>query len=486
MKKEKMKALLDLLLRKTDYVTSEDLAQQFNVSQATVIRWVATINQYYKQLLIISERGSGYKIDYDVYLQNTTVNEFDTEEQRCREVICELLLSAPKAKRLDLVYDKYFVSESVMKKDQQLINKRLARYDLKLERHNRSLAIVGSEKNVRSAIMEIFLNLHKATDINAIELNSKDIDHADFKFAIKQLEFANDVLGKTLQYPYNISFFSHIYVLLDRAKKYQVMTLEEDIKDLKHEERLKNPEIYSVCKQIIDNIVSYLGRKVDENEIYYLFDYLSSARLAQNSEDIILCDITKMITEEYIEQVSHELKITFKINIADELGIHVHYMLERLEKKIFLTNALLDEIALAYREIYEAVLKASTKITQKYALPQITKDESGFIALYFAKYLELDMKKVNAYVICTTGLGTSELLAVKIQQTLPTINIIGMSASDNILQDIAQTPEKIDLLISTVSLKEPTNIPVVLVSAILTARDIALLSNAIGEITNEK
>lgn len=118
-------------------------------------------------------------------MQNTTVNEFDTEEQRWREVICELLLSAPKAKRLDLVYDKYFVSESVMKKEQQLINKRLARYDLKLERRNRSLAIVGSEKNVRSSIMEIFLNLHKATNINAIELNAKDIDHVDFKFAIK-------------------------------------------------------------------------------------------------------------------------------------------------------------------------------------------------------------------------------------------------------------------------------------------------------------
>ena len=59
-------------------MTSKDLAQQFNVSQATVIRWVAAINQYYKQPLIISERGSGYKINYDVYLQNTTVNEFDT------------------------------------------------------------------------------------------------------------------------------------------------------------------------------------------------------------------------------------------------------------------------------------------------------------------------------------------------------------------------------------------------------------------------
>lgn len=118
-----------------------------------------------------------------------------------------------------------------------MINKRLARYDLKLERRNRSLAIVGSEKNVRSAIMEIFLNLHKATDINAIELNAKDIDQADFKFAIKQLEFANDVLRRSLQYPYNISFFSHIYVLLDRAKKYQM--IDEDVKELKQEECLK-------------------------------------------------------------------------------------------------------------------------------------------------------------------------------------------------------------------------------------------------------
>ncbi|MEY8662392.1 HTH domain-containing protein [Ligilactobacillus faecis] len=38
MKKEKMKALLDILLQKTDYVTSKDLTQQFSVSQETVIR----------------------------------------------------------------------------------------------------------------------------------------------------------------------------------------------------------------------------------------------------------------------------------------------------------------------------------------------------------------------------------------------------------------------------------------------------------------
>lgn len=476
MKKEKMKELLNFLLHSTDYVTSEQLAKRFDISKVTVIRWIATINQRYDQPIIISERGVGYKINYGVYLRNTS--PIDEEEDRCLAVIRELLLSAPKAKRLDQIYDKFFVSESVIKKDQQLIGKKLARYGLALKRHARSLAIAGSEKNVRAAIMEIILNLDKATDIGAIESQAKDIDHLDLKFAIKQLEFASAALGGTLQYPYNVSFLSHIYVLLSRAKKYKTVTLTAKSKELKQEKILDQLEIYSVCKQIFLNIEQYLGMKISSSEIYYLFDYLSSARLSETS-DVIVHELAEQIAKDYISLVSQKLKVLFEVTNLAELSSHIQYMLERLEKNILLTNALLEEI-------YEAILDASQKIVDKYNLPEISQDESGFIALYFAKYLELGIKKVNAYVICTTGLGTSKLLAVKIKQTLPTINIIGMSANTNISQTLANSPKKIDLLISTIPLEEVIDIPVVLVSAILTSRDIVSLNNAVGEVVNEK
>lgn len=483
MKKEKMKELLNFLLHSTDYVTSEQLAERFDISKVTVIRWIATINQRYDQPIIISERGVGYKINYGVYLRNTS--PIDEEEDRCLAVIRELLLSAPKAKRLDQIYDKFFVSESVIKKDQQLIGKKLARYGLALKRHARSLAIAGSEKNVRAAIMEIVLNLDKATDIGAIESQAKDIDHLDLKFAIKQLEFASAALGGTLQYPYNVSFLSHIYVLLSRAKKYKTVTLTAKSKELKQEKILDQLEIYSVCKQIFLNIEQYLGMKISSSEIYYLFDYLSSARLSETS-DVIVHELAEQIAKDYISLVSQKLKVLFEVTNLAELSSHIQYMLERLEKNILLTNALLEEISMEYKEIYEAILDASQKIVNKYNLPEISQDESGFIALYFAKYLELGIKKVNAYVICTTGLGTSKLLAVKIKQTLPTINIIGMSANTNISQTLANSQKKIDLLISTIPLEEVIDIPVVLVSAILTSRDIVSLNNAVGEVVNEK
>ncbi|MBF0779236.1 BglG family transcription antiterminator [Streptococcus cuniculi] len=485
MKKEKLKELLSFLLKATDYVTSEQLAEHFKISKVTIIRWISYINNHYEQPMIISERGIGYKLNYSTYLRTISFMDFDSEEERCREVIRELLLIAPKSKRIDLIYDKFFISESVMKKDQQIISKKLERYGLQLERHNRSLAIVGNEKCVRDAIMEMVLNVHQATDITAIEKYSKDINHSDFKFAIRQLEFASDVLGEPIQYPYNISFFSHIYVLLNRVKHYQSVTVGDDFKELKQEERLAQPEIYSVCKQIIRNIVQYLGREIEQNEVYYLFDYLSSARLDKETDHVLIRDLTKRITEDYISIVSKKLNIVFEASILHELSFHIQYMLERLEKDILLTNALLEEIALGYKGIYEAVLEASVTISNYYLLPTISRDESGFIALYFAKYLELGIKKINAYVICTTGLGTSELLAVKIRQTLPAIQIVGMSASINISKTIHSSPHTIDLLISTVPIKEQVDIPVVLVSAILTSRDIVALNTTVGELVNE-
>lgn len=84
---------------------------------------------------------------------------------------------------------------------------------------------------------------------------------------------------------------------------------------------------------------------------------------------------------------------------------------------------------------------------------------------------------MNAYIVCTTGVGTSELIAVKIRQSLPEINIVGVTSNAAIEKMGTFAEDSVDLIITTIPIKPQLEIPVVLVSSILTNRDIESISN---------
>ena len=156
--------------------------------------------------------------------------------------------------------------------------------------------------------------------------------------------------------------------------------------------------------------------------------------------------------------------------MVTELNRHVLPMLNRLKNNIRLSNALLGEIEAEYGELLNGVMQASTIIAKEFKLPPISKDEAGFITLYFAKYLETHQNKTRILIICTTGIGTSELIAAKIQKDLPNITIVDVISNLNLEEQLEKTPN-VDLLISTIPLKKNYGLPVVLVSAVFTKQE---------------
>ena len=156
--------------------------------------------------------------------------------------------------------------------------------------------------------------------------------------------------------------------------------------------------------------------------------------------------------------------------------------------KIALPNALLKDIKLEYPQVFKATKKAAKLVSQKFNLPIISDDETGFICLYFAKYYEENNKpnkKIKAYVICTTGIGTSGIISTKIKNTIPEIEIIGLASNYNIETIIRNKPE-IELLISTVPINYQGDIPVELVSAFFTKKDELKVKNVVRKIINDR
>ncbi|QYN56926.1 PRD domain-containing protein [Lactobacillus panisapium] len=493
MQKEISQEIIDYLKVHNRFITSDELSSGLNVSKKTVSRHINSLNNKYPKPIIVSQRGRGYELNYSNYLDfaRQNVQHDSSTHLRQENMLTKLLFASPNEVKIYDLVNSLYISESVLWNDERQISKRLKKWNLKLKRKQRSIQIIGNEKDIRNALIELVLHINNSTDIETLRKNTSQSHQKDFNFALSQVEMALRVLNGSLPYPYNINFFAHIYILLTRARKYKSLDKSIASEDNLQQEIKMNPEIFSVCKTIVSNIKKYLGLDdvFFESEAYYLFKYLLTSRF--NSFDGIVLDdrdLAEKVTQFFIQEVSQNLNCQFDLSIKDEIKNHVLAMISRLKMNISLPNALLNDIKLEYPQVFQATKSAAIKAGKKFHLPVISDDETGFICLYFAKYYEAENTpndKVKVYVICTTGIGTSGIISTKIKNSIPEIEIVGLASNFDV-EEILKKEPAVDLLISTVPLKSQSKVPAELVSAFFTKKDEQKVRNVVEKIQNAR
>lgn len=263
-KKNREQRLLLLLTKRHDYITSEELAEHLETSQKTIYRLIKKINETHGEGLIQSEKGRGYKLNYEKYISQANIqpsqrSQYSPQERRNR-VMEELLLSSPNAKNVYDLFEDYYVGESVIFSDEQVIAEHLQRYELKLERKQRTLAILGKEANLRRAIADL-IQVHNIIEIDDLKNHSElNFNNYDVLFILDQLKLIEKQLQLTIPYPYNVNIFSHLYILISRLRKVHRLPNEEmSPLSKKEQERLEQDKaLYQVAKSAIKNVEKYL------------------------------------------------------------------------------------------------------------------------------------------------------------------------------------------------------------------------------------
>ncbi len=481
-----------LLSKQRDYMTSEDLAKSMNISTKTVYRLIKKINESFPEgQLILSEKGRGYKLDYEKFIaQSKAMNKPALEvlpSERQDKVMEELLLSSPKPNKIIELFKDYYVGDSAISNDEKAIAERIKKYDLKLIRKNRTLAIKGKEENIRRAITELIQRLN-IIDIDDLDTSSGlNFNRYDVLFISDQLKSIEKKLGGNIPYPYNVNIFSHLYILISRSRKinYQLTNddlTKEQLKFLDHDKSIKE-----IAYQIIQNVEMYLRTELPQSEVYFLVQYLVSSRMENHSEKTqIFSQEVKNITHYYLEEVGKRLhiKITSE-TIFGDLENHIKPMLNRLKNKIRVKNSLLDQIQLTYETIFDYVSEVSEEVSGKFGLPLINKDEIGFITLYFARVIETHQLPIKTLIMCTTGVGTSELLKVKVDKKFPELEIMDVISTKNYHSALEKYPE-IELILTTIGINDQLPVNSLLVSAMLTADDQTRIQKKIEEIYHER
>ncbi|PNZ96653.1 BglG family transcription antiterminator [Staphylococcus nepalensis] len=209
----------------------------------------------------------------------------------------------------------------------------------------------------------------------------------------------------------------------------------------------------------------------------YLYRYLTSYRiehvnkLDERPEINFSNDIVKL-SNKLIETMESNLNYDFSNNqFRIDLMKHIKPMSNRLKNNIIVKNKLLDQIKFEYPEIH-----SQTSIATKTIIPSISEDEIGFLTLYFAREIERNPRKIKTLITCTTGIGTSELLRVKIEKNIPEIEVVDVISSDVIESKVIND---IDLIVSTIALPNFNMKPVIVISAMFNKNDQEKLKNFI-------
>ncbi|EAF5658467.1 transcription antiterminator [Listeria innocua] len=467
------RALINLFLTKNDFLTANQLALMLEVSSKTVYRKIKNINSATDEKeIIISEKGRGYKLNYKAYIQaklETTSDIFGyTPSERREKILLQVLFKSPKYLNIAKLYEGYYVGYNSIKNDFALLNQSIEKYDLVLEKKQKEIRVVGTEENIRIAINEVINNLDLSS-YDDLKTEYSNLNNADVQFIVRQMEIIENKLMISIPYPYDINIFSHLYILINRFRQGEV----EDFDETDEIYLVTNEKLHTIAVEAIESIEQYLKMKLPKRETFNFLQYLISSRFNHEIELISsnVLPIVEEMTDFYINQVAAKIDMPInKKQLKIELLSHMKPMVNRMNHQINIKNNLLSDIKLEYGQLFEIIKETARDVAETFKLNTISDDEVGYITIYFAKHIEESPLVKRIIIMCSSGIGTSELLKVKVQKAFPDVEIVDVLSSTrfkNSLQDY----QNIDFILTTINSESTKEIPSLLVSAMFTEKD---------------
>ncbi|MBN7273793.1 PRD domain-containing protein [Ligilactobacillus pobuzihii] len=474
--------ILSILVQYDNFVTANELSKLLSVSKKTIYRSISQINKKSENTVIESERGRGYRVNYPNYLKsNIGLKDFGFVDyspvERRNQIMMKILFRAPFSLPINKLFEKYHVSSELRNQDISVIKSVLKTYDLSVYKKTNKISVFGTEESIRKAINNILI--HSKT-VNPEILSEPtdgfpDINIFDNQFLTKQIQWIENYLGASIPYPYNINIFSHLYILIirfrqgkvDESNKINTLSLEEK-KTIS-----ENKSFFSVAKDVIKNTAEYINQNIPIIESYYLLQYLISIHY---DHELTFEDKTPEkvihIVNKYLNGFGMEKNQSKSLKtLRNDLIGHIKPMINRLQNNITVNNKLLSNIKTEYGDLFNKVKNISKNIEKESNFSiSISDDEVGFLTLYFARYFEEIHTQKSVIIMCASGIGTSKLLFTKVKKFFPDLNILAV-LSVNEYKKNANLYSEADLIISTINVDVPNEIPMVLSTAMFTQTD---------------
>lgn len=470
----------------SDYLTSEDIGNHIGVSDKTARKYLKALDEKIDEQIAEIKAIRGYGIQLDIidenaFLQllqeNILSNESEnssrnvnTPEER-KDYLLRCLFFEDKKLLLGELLEELYISETQLMKDISSLRKLLKKYDLSLSNKAAvGLKVHGKEQDKRHFIMAYFLANQYQNNQKSFEQISMILKgvHLEEILIIVLDEYRNHHLKLNDTIILNVAI--HIALALVRVQKgYQIQS------NMKHD-CLENSQEVIAAKSIIRRIKDSTNLTLPKSEIYNIALHLKNKQSLEymlSKQNILEEELRNQIIQalKNLEQQSHYPYSEDKILVK---GVMAHFvpLLMRIESNEMIQNPFLDEIQKNYPVIFKQIKEAFSKIPV-IKNEEIVDDEWAYIALHVIAANERKIKeqKTKVLVICATGLGSSQMIGVRLRNEFNSKIVIKDIISYYEISE--EKLEDVDLIISTIDLSNTIfNLPIVNVSVLLNEEDI--------------
>lgn len=498
---KRIDTIINILLMSKSPITVDSIASKLEVSNKTIRNDLKKVEEYLKNeglqlhkkpgvgVFIEGPKDKKLKLLSDTGINVQTIEPY-TPEDRKNYILKRLFMSEKNITIKELSYELY-VSRVTIHKDLDDVEKWISKFNLQLLRKpNRGLEIIGEEKDWRKAVSSLI-----AYNKGSMQLKEMLYEYyggrIDYKTLTKLKELVNldynkleNIVSdaeKALKFRFSdeafIGMIIHIAIAIKRLKGNKYIHLSEEIK-----EGLKQKEEYHIAEHIAQSVQENFKVKLPDSEISYILLHIIGAKMLQNKVDLASMKLTEddendnevsvMMAKEIVAIAERVLGLDFSGDnqLLNGLILHLRPTINRLKYGLTLRNPIMEQIKANYPEIYGVSWMTST-VFERYLGVKIPEEEIGYLTLHLGAAIERQNKPLKALVVCTSGIGTSQLLAEKLERHFRQIDIKAIISiamiNEKLLNDV-------DVVISTVPIS--VDKPVLNISPLMTQKDIKLIS----------
>lgn len=459
------KDIIDMLIKYYgQYVTIYDIAQNLAVSSRTIHRELKTVESSLQQfglsLSRVSKKGiqlEGNKQqinDLRNYLYQQTTIDLSQEEQKVI-ILYALIQSNEPIKQYSLAQE-IGVSIQTLTKLLDELSQELVKYQLSLlKKRGEGVHLKGTESKKRELLSQLMVNNLNSTSVYSVienhfvyqSINQNQLSMVDMDKIFQVERILMDYLGRL---PYSLTESSyltltvHIVLSIDRMVKGEYVTLNEEIYD-----DVKDTYEHEIATALSHHLEHIYGVEFNQAEIAFITIHLRGAK-RKDSEEIFKDDTEELKRIDYfINLVSQSTNFSFnnKETLNEGLKLHIIPAINRLNSNIETYNPLTEMIKEDYPILFDTVSNSLQQVWPDFEFPD---SEIGFIVLHFGGAIQRhNDTSFHVLVVCSSGIGTSQILATRLQQTFTKITET-TQASVGDLTNITLT--NYDAIISTVDL----------------------------------
>lgn len=492
---KEIKVLQFLHENENDYLSSHMIGAHVDVSDKTARKYINHLKDIVKEhgAVIEMKKGHGYSLTitnnnlFYQFLEQINENytsiskaSFLAENSDRERFILNKLLIENKAGTLDELAAEMFVSKSTVTKVIQKVKERLHHYNLELDYSPEGkLVIQGSELEKRRFILNYFFSresFDKFMDFEPITYRKKG-------FTVETLFII--VLEECRNYKIHISDYLLQNLVLHLALAIKRIDDGFVLHDFPIDSEINFDKELFVAGKIVQRIENTIGIQFPENEANYIALHLKSkANQPDNENETAVGEVP--LKEQLlgaIMELKEQAGVKLKVDQKLLMGLETHFkpLLTRLQMGVEHKNPLLEEIRNNYASIFALTKEYFAKMPV--LLPyEVDDHEWAYITLHILAAMERYKQnhKLNVIVVCSTGLGSAQMLKNRLEnEFMGYIHIVDVISYYQLTDEHL---ENIDLIVSTIDISASFyNVPVVKVSVFLNNKDIQAISKYIDK-----